>query len=676
MRISVKSLLGKSPEELDQLLTGRFILVFDDGEVEVHAKDAILSSFMWRLDAMYNDSYVSMNRLVSKYVGRNGRITNSTLLNFFADVIGDINRKNVGRMSEEERIHQLYDITKVYTRIMGDIYNRMLIMTQPYLGTMDLEDLLDVMDHPDLKKAKEEAQPTQDSIDSVYRVLDRILKDPSKGMFKNPVSQLYRSKLVSDKQTQQVLAFRGFCTDSDSMIFPKPIMRGYADGVRLMADSLMESRSASKSLTLAKADLQDAEYFSRRLQLLVMSLENLHRGDCGSKDYVLWNIRPRKEVDNVVYHPGDFNRLLGVNYIDDDGSVKTLTERDTHLIGKSIKMRSVIKCAHPDPKGVCSTCYGALSDAIAPNSNFGHINTVWVTQKSSQSVLSVKHLDGSSVIERVVLDSISSRFLGVGGDGNSYTLLASLKDLKPKIVVPASYVRNITDVDQVQDIRLLTPRQVSEMDAITLSYQTTAGDGSIETRTVGLKVMVRPRLASFTHEMLEHIKKHRWEIQTLNGDYVFDMSEWDFTKPILELPMRHFNMSDHSKDIARLIESRKEKSMEREKVISPDQHLVEVFDLVNTKLDVNIAPISVIVYGSMIRSASRFDYALPKAHTPAALGVSSSTMLYRSLAVLMAFQEHHMAINNPYSFLIKNRAENVLDAILCPREVQYYGTRH
>ena len=673
MRISVKSLLGKSLKELDELLSGTFTLVVDDGEVEVHTNDVLLSSFAWQLNVRYNDSIVNKDHLISSVLGSNGRIANSTVLNLLSRIIRQIDTKTRGTVPEDIRIERLYQMTELAFDIIGDVYNEMSLYVEPWASSLDILDVIEILEHPDIDAAYQTVEPNQDSIDSMYRIIKRVLHDPSKNMTHNPLSKLSRSGLISEKQVEQCLGPRGYGTDTDSMIFDKPIMRSYADGLRLFRDSLIESRSASKSLSMAKADLQDAEYFSRRLQLLVQSVENLHRGDCGSKDYMLWHVRPKKEIDGTIYHPGDLKNLIGVTYLAEDGLLKTITDRCTHLIGKSIKIRTVYKCHHPDPRGVCSTCYGALSDAVAPNSNLGHINAVWVTQKSTQSVLSVKHLDGSSVIERILLNTVGAKYLGVGEDGNSYLLLAHLKNSSPKIIVPANMVMNITDVDEVQDVRMLAPRHVSEIDGITLSYQVKTRTGS-EEHVVGLPVVVRSRLASFTHEMLEHIKKHRWEIAP-NGDYVFDMSQWDFSQTFLELPLRHFNMSDHSRDIARLIESRKEKSMERERVITPDQHMVEVFDLVNAKLNVNFAPLSVIVYGSMIRNPSKLDYALPKAHTTSALGVSSSTMLYRSLAVLMAFQEHHTAITSPYSYLVRNRPDHIFDAILCPREVQHYGSR-
>lgn len=673
MRISVKSLLGKSLKELDELLSGTFTLVVDDGEVEVHTNDVLLSSFAWQLNVRYNDSIVNKDHLISSVLSTNGRIANSTVLNLLSRIIRQIDTKTRGTVPEDIRIERLYQMTELAFDIIGDVYNEMSLYVEPWASSLDILDVIEILEHPDIDAAYQTVEPNQDSIDNMSRIIKRVLHDPSKNMTHNPLSKLSRSGLISEKQVEQCLGPRGYGTDTDSMIFDKPIMRGYVDGLRLFRDSLIESRSASKSLSMAKADLQDAEYFSRRLQLLVQSVENIHRGDCGSKDYMLWHVRPKKEIDGTIYHPGDLKNLIGVTYLAEDGLLKTITDRCTHLIGKSIKIRTVYKCHHPDPRGVCSTCYGALSDAIAPNSNLGHINAVWVTQKSTQSVLSVKHLDGSSVIERILLSTVGAKYLGVGEDGNSYSLLPHLKNSSPKIIVPANMVMNITDVDEVQDVRMLAPRHVSEIDGIMLSYQVKTRTGS-EEHVVGLPVVVRSRLASFTHEMLEHIKKHRWEIAP-NGDYVFDMSQWDFSRTFLELPLRHFNMSDHSRDIARLIESRKEKSMERERVITPDQHMVEVFDLVNAKLDVNFAPLSVIVYGSMIRNPSKLDYALPKAHTSSALGVSSSTMLYRSLAVLMAFQEHHTAITSPYSYLVRNRPDHIFDAILCPREVQHYGTR-
>ena len=147
------------------------------------------------------------------------------------------------------------------------------------------------------------------------------------------------------------------------------------------------------------------------------------------------------------------------------------------------------------------------------------------------------------------------------------------------------------------------------------------------------------------------------------------MMDWDWNEPILVLPLKHINMSDHSRDIASLLESRVEDMQARDKGVSPETFLVELFNLVNEKLDVNLAVLEVILYAAMIRSAENFDYALPKPWTERGLGVMKNSMAYRSLSAAMAYEGHYDVITNPMSFLLTKRVDHPMDYILMPDKV-------
>jgi hypothetical protein len=71
----------------------------------------------------------------------------------------------------------------------------------------------------------------------------------------------------------------------------------------------------------------------------------------------------------------------------------------------------------------------------------------------------------------------------------------------------------------------------------------------------------------------------------------------------------------------------------------------------------------------MIRSAERFDYAMPKPWTESGLGVLRPTILYRSLAPFVAYEHHSEGIYEPASYVLKNRPDHPFDGILQPAEV-------
>ena len=128
-------------------------------------------------------------------------------------------------------------------------------------------------------------------------------------------------------------------------------------------------------------------------------------------------------------------------------------------------------------------------------------------------------------------------------------------------------------------------------------------------------------------------------------------------------------MSDHSRDIAMMLESRVEELQQRDKGVSPDAFLGDFFDLVNDKLNVNLAVIEVIVYAVMIVSAEDGDYSLPKPWTDCGLGVMKDTIKNRSGAVAMAYEGHREFIVNPTSYTTSNRTDHPMDGILMPAQV-------
>ena len=403
---------------------------------------------------------------------------------------------------------------------------------------------------------------------------------------------------------------------------------------------------------------------SRRLQLMTQIVQNLHMCDCGTKEYLLWNVRGPETDKGKQYRPGDLKQLIGKNYLDEEtNTLKTITGDEHYLIGKTIKIRSVLHCAHPDPSGICSTCFGELSLSVPENTNIGQMCCTSLAQKSSQKVISIKHLDGSSVVDGIVLSSYDKQFLKVAVDDNSYLLAERLKSLDTKMIIRSIEANNITDVAHVKDVIDLNITRISELTAIT--FQTKVND-AVHLDIVD--VNIGRRLASMTYDLLDYVKNNGWDVDS-DGNFIIDMKNWDWSKTILTLPLRHFNMSDHNAEIADMIESSVDNMQERDSVVSPDAAIVEFFDLVNLKLNVNLAPLEVVMYATMIVSALNGDYSLPKPWTDKGLGITSLTIPRRSLSAAYAYEYHRQTIVNAASFFDENRESHVMDAFICPQEV-------
>jgi hypothetical protein len=190
-------------------------------------------------------------------------------------------------------------------------------------------------------------------------------------------------------------------------------------------------------------------------------------------------------------------------------------------------------------------------------------------------------------------------------------------------------------------------------------------------KEVTIPVSVGRRKASLSYYMLECAKNAGWEIKEINGKsvYEFEIEKCDPKRPFLVLPFRHFNMSDHSSEISKIIESRVSDLKKRDGQASVEAALVELFDVINTKLSINLAVVEVILYGAMIVSADDRDYRLPKPWTNKGLGVTSLTIPNRSLSAAMAFQDHKAVLSSPSNFSHRNRPSHPMDVLICPQEV-------
>lgn len=667
-KISARKLLQASILDVWRLLKGNFILVMDDGEIETNHKATAYSRVFWEYHRMYPDTPLLLKHHFANVI-KDGDITSSTHREMFDAIVWDVFDTYKSRgVTLETLTRQVYEINTT-------LYNLKVTELPAYMSSLDIVDLTEILDDPDVVAAKKEVNWTnvttnkeknQAAIDNVTNTLKKVFAENRYP--KNTISMLQRSKLVRADQVYQGLGYRGYLTDMNSWIFSYPIMTGFVEGMNNFHDVLIESRSAAKALFFSKTPLQEAEFFSRKIQMMCQTLRNLHDGDCGSTHYLTLTLRPeRKNLKGAVEFKGDLPVFEGKFYMDEEtGQLKKLKKSDKHLIGKSLKFRSIVAgCNHPDPYGVCSTCFSGLSESIPPRTNLGQVCATNMTGKSSQLIISVKHYDGSSVVESITIDEQYTKFIQSTRSGDSYLLTKEMEQLEPTLIIPSGQAIGLSDIRQVEDVRDLSINRVSEIDLIGLMY--------VDTKTnceqiQQVPVHIGKRLSSLTYEFLEYVKEVGWTTDA-NQNYIIDLSNWDYDQPILTLPFKHFNMSDHSKELAHIIERRVQSKKKKLTQQTPEANLLELTDVVNSKLNVNVAVLEVIVLASLITDEESNNHNMPKPWHKRELGVLSAIMPNRSLGPTMGFQGHRDFLTNPSSFMNKGRSSHPMDVLVMPREV-------
>ncbi len=655
-RVKARTLLKFTTDQLWDNLEGDFILLFDDGEVLSNERGAIYSSYVWEYHRLYPETPMLKSHHVSLDADkRPGADTHLQLINAVL-----LSTFEAYRRQTKDRLALVDHLAKLSYEISNTMYNDLSYRCEEYVTSLDILDFVQITTHPSVKGALAQMEPTEAGITEVYNTIKKVIKD-DQDLALNQVANAILSKLSSEGQAMQCLGPRGFLTDIDSHIFKIPIASSYTSGLTDMYSSLIESRSAAKSLIFSTDPLQKSEYFSRRQQLICMNVRHLHLGDCGSTKYLTWKVRDAR-MEGATKAASDLKTLAGKYYLDEPSkTLKIIRENDYHLIGQTLKLRSIVAgCCHPDPYGVCEVCYGDTSFAIPAESNLGHIACVTMTADLGQLILSTKHFDGSSAVEGIVLKPADKRFLHAQVNGNMYYLAPELKGSSVQLHFSASEAPGLSDINHVENVDVLNIARVSEFEDIGMIVRDKKGS-----EMYAPSVSVNGRNSSMTHQLLAHIKHKGFEV-TRDGNYLVDMDGWDFSQPILVLPMRHFNMSDHQSDIADLLEATMKELEYRSTAVNPLDMIIQLHDLVNRRLSINLSILEVILYSSMVVSAIDNDYSLPKPWTQNGVGVKQALLTERSLGATMGYERHRDTLINPASYMRTNRMDHVMDALVVP----------
>jgi hypothetical protein len=631
--------LGK--EELWGLPDTSMKLEFDDGVLETNARATIFSAYIF---GPFYRQYPQCPALKRHHICSNQLGANTTL-DLMGKVLFDAYDATPGVDIE--------DMMLLVTRLNNAIYNDFTYRLEEYVGSLNILDILQVIDHPEISRINRELQPTEASINRSYDEITEIL-NKSKDLAKNPISKATRSGLVSMGQVLQVVGPRGRCTDTDSNIFRTPVMHGYAHGIQSLAESMIESRSAAKALMFTKDPLQESQYTNRKIQLLGGSLMNLHPGDCGGGRLIPLRLQGR-----------DMALFAGKMYIPDNDLTQRmqysiLRESDKHLIGEMIHVRTIFGCKHPDPQGVCAACYGEMSLSIPKGTIIGHIAATVMCEAISQILLSTKHLDSSASQEGSILSDYDMNYMEENVEANTLRLSHKLENAQVSMVILAKEATHINDVTIVDDVSVLPTAGISALTDIKLEIVTPSVN-----EAVVIHVSDEARKSYLTTEMLAHIKKVSWTL-TASGDYRIDLTSWNNAEPVLELPLKQTNMLDYMYTIEKFLRSsdKGKKVPTLRSYNTPEAGLMKLYELVSSRLKFNIVHLECLVMACMIRSSAHRDYRIPLAGNATEFGRYGDIMAMRSLGAAMAFESHNKVLLNPYAFVVKDRNDHPLDALL------------
>lgn len=652
-RYRAEELLALTVDQLWDLPEERHIVVFTDGDVLTHTRATITSVYLWE-----PLRHVEAPLLKEYHLG-DEQFTSKTMLKLINRVIWGIHAHS-GETIDTEYLSKLaFDTSNKF-------YNDFTVRLSAYVTTLSMFDMLEVMYHPDIHKANQEVQPTEHSIEEVtYKKISEVLKDPQK-LRGNPVSETVRSGTLSMGQILQCVGPRGYITDINGDLFPEPITKGYMEGIDDLYGAMIESRMGTKSTLYNKELLSDTQYFNRRTQLVAQYVQRLHMEDCGSQELIPFPVNEHllPHLRGKYYHNPKTQQL------------EWLRGDETHLIGETIAMRSVLGCVHPDPSGICKICYGRLAYNIPRGTNIGHVSAVNMGDKITSTVLSTKHLDSSSKVEKFVIHKTEAKYLCYYKEPETLYLRKELKGKKIKIIVFKNEVRSLADVRLLSDLRDYPAANASQITQMFILVDNGADGESSDI----LKVSLYNRKSSFSNELLEHIRKVHWTYDS-SDNVVIDLTGFDVSKPFLVLPYKHVNMHEVMARVRSFLYSGSDNydkrlgsdMVENKKRVrrnflknykDPVEGLFVFANMLNEKLNINLVHCEILIYAMMIRSSALRDYRLPKPGISGVFEKYNTIMANRSLAGVMAYEKQDRALNSPRSFIYTQRSDHPYDLIV------------
>lgn len=654
-----RDLWNQSKEAIWDLPDGPMRLKFDDdSEMVVDAKATIYSWYAGVFHRLYPET-----PLLPKHHLGDRQISKGTEIELMGEGLFDCRHVYGDRVNMEE-------LSLIAYQQQNELYNDMTTRLKSHVSTISILDFVEVMEDPAVKEANDNVKPTQHSIDETYEKIWSSLTQEG-NLLGNTVARMAKSGLVSKGQILQCVGPRGFLTEIDSGIYHRPVLTGYVEGMRTLYDSMVESRSASKALMFAKDPVAESEYFNREMQLVASTLTRLHRGDCGTQDYLIFKVKSS----------ADLKLIAGKYYLKEDLSLETVHDDSRHLIGKLIQIRSALKCQNPDAYGVCSTCMGEISDSIPELTNLGHVSVTVMCEKISQNVLSTKHLDGSSKVDDFEIGTFDSHYIRSGvdmgvsqqskgeeSDANTIIKLSDrLKDRQVEMVLEEKQAEDLNSVDYTP-IEKLAPSTLTNLTEVIFNVM--GEDGFMEPPAT-VAVSMGARRSWLTVDALEYVKRKGFRLNE-RGNYVIDLTDWDVNLPLFQLPLKHTDMVQYMKTIKSFIMAagdtgKKTKGMKTlGDFPTVDRGLVEFYNLINSKLRVNIAHLEIIILSAMIRSEEHKDHRLPRPIQDGELGSYRKNMEARSMGVSMAYERQSKRLTDVRSFIHTKRPDSPFDNILKP----------
>lgn len=646
--------IDKDWDEWPVLENELFDLILPNGEVvRTNTARCELSSVFWPILLRYNRVPITSDLFTDAELIPN-------------KLIEDIQSKIVRRIWEEYRDDEDYNKEEVWREVQissNRLYNQNIKHYAKYIRGYGSIEFCELFYHQPIVKLRDELRMTPDGLDKAHDEVRNILYN-DREIMDNPIVMDLRAKIIKEEQLLQILFVRGATTDIDSFIYPKAVRGRYFDGILDVGEALIESTLAAKALLFQGAPLEQTEYANRRIQLSAANVDLMVEGDCGSTQYA--KIRVTKTR---------FDGLLGNYRVTDQGLKEITPECKTEIMNRNIQIRVPHNCNHRGMQCVCSTCFGTLAQSFPYGTNIG-INASTQTQSHvSQMVLKVKHSEGSTKVEGIVLQDAEKDLICTVNDGSAICVRSDLHERGIKLVLKATIQGKIINASQLPllDYETFDGKGGSRHTLFeSVSFEVPHEDPSKRPLIYHVMVSRGVRKSYLSNKFIRYILKLGIE-PDIKGNYVVDLTGWPAYEPIFILPNQHVNMRDFASEVVTFIQSSRDESSRHLGTLRQLSHymdtsraLEDLYDLFLSRITAHISNVSVVMLSMMgPRDGDGWDVRIPNADETSEFVSYERTMSRRSVGANFAYEGGEKQCNRDFrQYLHTRRMPHLLDPLL------------
>lgn len=547
-------------------------------------------------------------------------------------------------------------------------YNGIVNHTNRFISSISYKNILEVADHPRIAKAMGKVNESREAINHVYDEVDAVFKDPA--MIGNPVTDTVSYGTVKMDQARQSFGPRGPNTDIDSVIYSKPILRGFTHGLATLDAFAMESRSAAKAQLFNKDPVADAEYFNRKMQLVCGVVRKIVRKDCGTRDYHSFFISDDANGRRL------FDSIVGLYQVTPDGKTREIRSFDTHLIGTTVNFRSALCCHEGPNQGVCDICYGAISYAIPDDTNPGHVSSTSINEPATQTIISTKHLDFIRHAFPKILPRDMDDWFTVAKTHAEHVLLKRGTDTSNlRMSIAVAEAQSLVDINYVSTPGATDIAKISSLASVQLFRVDDRGYAI--TKPEIIQVVRASIQASLSPSMLKYLKQHSWERD--GNRYIIDLSKWNMDHPVLIYQNKHENMSAAVSRIETFIRSTRARLNEDMtpqnsvgkntpmlvKYRDADSALYDAYYIITDKLPgIHLGHIATVLMASRAVDPVNGDWSMPAGKNAGYFCSHDELIRHRSLDVAILFERQSEIFDDPDSYLETTRTSSILSDLV------------